>query len=520
MENYLPLELWILLADQRLPKKTLTTLCLTSKTLNEVFRPTLYREIVLREFGGVDDLIWNYDQLWAILQLPVETHLRHTRRLELNYLRKHNRSDVSRCLNNMVNLQSCLISTSPSRAAYFHLKKIRDIYLHLPESEPGVRRFYQWPDLPGYRNLNSLDLRGLGGDLKTLGTSIAEILFNDGIPTVTALGLDLDALQGSETRRNLFLDILAEFDDLRRAIGKPELRLNLRDLILGRGMYHQSPGMKVQYDHKQWRLSKLLDVKKLRTLRLLNDPYCRSNYWEPYGTIYLELFNGITALQRVSVEFVSQEVVKLLHHLITMKDSSNQTTLRGFQAALDSTAQSRMPGSPSLCEVLSQIMQFEWRQLLISGEESCMERIYEASWDEPSHQWEELGILWINWDQHRDALLQLSKLRILMFTYATVTISGKRSRVTTCKEDAFSLAKRIFTAFQEHAKKLERDSNLRYVGIHKWVFASLWLPSSELSDGNTGAEVVQLDNEEARTFEFVRMNEDLVVGKYKLGGSW
>ncbi|KAF7948060.1 uncharacterized protein EAE97_003471 [Botrytis byssoidea] len=200
-----------------------------------------------------------------------------------------------------------------------------------------------------------------------------------------------------------------------------------------------------------------------------------------------------------------------------MNDSSNQTTLREFQVTLDGTVQSRIPGSPSLCQFLSQIIQFEWHQLLISGEESFMEQIYEASWDEPSYQWEELGISWINWDQHRDALLQLSKLRILMFSYATVTISGERSIVTTCKEDALSLAERIFTGFQEHAKKQKRDSNLRYVGIDAWVFTCIWLPSSELNDGRTGAEVVQLDKEEAITFDFIRMNEKLEIGKYRLG---
>ncbi|TGO73852.1 hypothetical protein BELL_0326g00070 [Botrytis elliptica] len=421
----------------------------------------------------------------------------------------------------MSNLESCSISTVPTFAASFHLNKIRDVYIDLWKNTREFSSFHGWSsNVPDFRNLHSLDLRGLKGDLNVLGTSIAKILFNDGMPTVTALGLDLEELQGSVTTNNLFLDIFAVFDRSRRAIGKPDLRLNLRDLILGKGMYHQSAGMDEQYDRKQWRLSKLSDVTKLRTLRLLNDPCFEGNYWEPYETIHLELFDGITALQRVSVEFVSQEVVKLLHHLIMMKDSSNQTTLREFQATLDGTVQSRIPGSPSLCEVLSQIMQFEWRQLLISGEESCMERIYEASWDEPSYQWEELGISWINWDQHRDALLQLSKLRILMFSYATVTVSGKRSQVTTCKKDAFSLAKRIFTAFQEHAKNQRRDSNLRYVGIDEWVFTSLWLPFSELNGARNGAEIVQLDKEEARTFHFMRMNEKLEIGKYRLGRRW
>ncbi|KAM0160172.1 hypothetical protein ACHAQE_001827 [Botrytis cinerea] len=339
------------------------------------------------------------------------------------------------------------------------------------------------------------------------------------MPTVTALGLDVDGLQGSNTTSNLFLDIFAEFDNLRREDEKPDLRLNLRDLILGKGMYHQSPAMDVQYDYKQWRLSKLLDVTKLRTLRLLNDPCTEGNYWVPYKTIHLELFDGITALQRVSVEFLSQEVLQLLHHLIMMKNSSNQTTLREFQATLDNTVHSQIPGSPSLSEVVALLLQFKWRQLLLSGDESCMDQIYEASWDEPSYQWEELGILWINWEQHRDTLLQLSKLRILMFSYATVTISGKRSQVITCIEDAFDLSKRIFTAFQERAANQKRNSNLRYIGIEGWVFTSLRLPFSGPNDERTGAEIVQLDKEEARAFDFMRMNEKLLGVKYRLGRS-
>ncbi|KAF7890400.1 hypothetical protein EAF00_008715 [Botryotinia globosa] len=517
MMSYVPFQLWILLADQRLPKTTLTALCLTSKTLNEIFRPALYREIVLPELAGAGAQQWNHQQLRAISQLPVETHLRHTRRLDLSRIGLGIWGCLSRCLDDMTNLESCSITTIPWDAVCYNLNKIRDICIGLPKNMtlyPGV----ELPQIiPDFRNLHSLDLRGLRDDLEVLSTSIAEILFNDGVPTIKALGLDLNDLQRTDTTHNLFLDIFAKFDDLRRAIGKPDLRLNLRDLILGRGMYHRFPAMNVKYDLEQWRLSNLVDVTKLRALRLVNNPYYKSEYWEPYEYIHLELFDGITDLQRLSVEFMNQEVVTFIHHLIAMKDSSNRTTLREFQAAFDGTVQSRIPDSPSFCEVLSQIMQFEWRQLLLSGEESCMERIYEASWDEPSYQWEELGISCINWDQHRDALLQLSKLRILMFSYATVTISGERSIVTTCKEVAFNLAKRIFTDFQEHAKKQKRDSSLRYVGIDVWFFTCIWLPSSELNDGRTGAEIVQLDKEEARTFDFVRMNERLIIGKHRLG---
>ncbi|ATZ57775.1 hypothetical protein BCIN_15g03100 [Botrytis cinerea B05.10] len=517
MESYLPLELWILLADQRLPKKTLTTLCLTSKTLNEIFRPVLYREIVLPESADEDELQWKYRQLQAISQLPIETHLRHIRRLDLNYIESAILACLCTCFYYMKNLENCSISTIPDSAPYFRLNKIRDICLDLSKITSHVQGRYIRPDLPKFRNLHSLDLRSLRGNLKILGTSIARILFNDGMPTVTALGLDVDGLQGSNTTSNLFLDIFAEFDNLRREDEKPDLRLNLRDLILGKGMYHQSPAMDVQYDYKQWRLSKLLDVTKLRTLRLLNDPCTEGNYWVPYKSIHLELFDGITALQRVSVEFLSQEVLQLLHHLIMMKNSSNQTTLREFQATLDNTVHSQIPGSPSLSEVVALLLQFKWRQLLLSGDESCMDQIYEASWDEPSYQWEELGILWINWEQHRDTLLQLSKLRILMFSYATVTISGKRSQVITCIEDAFDLSKRIFTAFQERAANQKRNSNLRYIGIEGWVFTSLRLPFSGPNDERTGAEIVQLDKEEARAFDFMRMNEKLLGVKYRLG---
>ncbi|ATZ57776.1 hypothetical protein BCIN_15g03100 [Botrytis cinerea B05.10] len=177
MESYLPLELWILLADQRLPKKTLTTLCLTSKTLNEIFRPVLYREIVLPESADEDELQWKYRQLQAISQLPIETHLRHIRRLDLNYIESAILACLCTCFYYMKNLENCSISTIPDSAPYFRLNKIRDICLDLSKITSHVQGRYIRPDLPKFRNLHSLDLRSLRGNLKILGTSIARILF-------------------------------------------------------------------------------------------------------------------------------------------------------------------------------------------------------------------------------------------------------------------------------------------------------------------------------------------------------
>lgn len=69
------------------------------------------------------------------------------------------------------------ISTTPDSAPYFRLDKIRDICLDLSKITSRVQGRYVRPDLPNFRNLHSLDLRGLRGNLKMLGTSIARILF-------------------------------------------------------------------------------------------------------------------------------------------------------------------------------------------------------------------------------------------------------------------------------------------------------------------------------------------------------
>ena len=69
------------------------------------------------------------------------------------------------------------ISTIPDSAPYFRLNKIRDICLDLSKITSHVQGRYIRPDLPKFRNLHSLDLRSLRGNLKILGTSIARILF-------------------------------------------------------------------------------------------------------------------------------------------------------------------------------------------------------------------------------------------------------------------------------------------------------------------------------------------------------
>ncbi|ESZ90452.1 hypothetical protein SBOR_9172 [Sclerotinia borealis F-4128] len=501
--KYIPLELLRLLAEQRLPLKTLTALCLTSKTFNEIFRPVLYRKIVLPDGKS---RYWKYQQLRVISQLPIETHLRHTRSFDPDFVGEAIRACLLMCLRNMLNLEDCSICTLPAFAGSFHVNKITDVCVEYLRSEHPMHHQLDWPDVPSFRNLRSLDLRNLKGDLSILGSTIAKILFNDGRPAITALGLGVDL--AIETEENLFRNIAAEFDDLKRANRTPDLRLSLQNLILGDGMYSWSS---VTHDG-EWRLSKLSDMSKLRTLRLLNGQIDKH--------IDVKIFDGITALEKLSVELCNGSVMQLLLYLNTIENSSIKTTLREFQAGNIDIPDANSPVVDGQhVSLLINNDFFKWRQLLIAGNATNNEELFEWPWQGSPYQWEELGIEHLDWDLRRDTLLSLSNLRILMCIRATATIGdGKHAQEILDNEGASNLAKTIFTAFREHAKKQGRISKLRYVGLKGWIFTYLWLPNSGLNGGRTKAEVVQLDDDEAMTFDFIRMNEKLTIVKYRLGG--
>lgn len=106
-----------------------------------------------------------------------------------------------------------------------------------------------------------------------------------------------------------------------------------------------------------------------------------------------------------------------------------------------------------------------------------------------------------------------------MCTRATATLGGEPDQDVTTERKTSELANIIFVAFQEYAKKQGRISRLKYVGINGWVYAYLWLPISELNGRSSRAELVRLDKEEARAFEFIRINESLEVGWCRLGAS-
>jgi hypothetical protein len=103
MQGPFPLEVWVLLAKQALTKSILSNLCLTSKTLKEIFTPVLYRNINLS-----NRYLPPKETLELLSRLDVESHLRHTRRFEAGYVSpKTELAFMSRCLEKMINLDSC-----------------------------------------------------------------------------------------------------------------------------------------------------------------------------------------------------------------------------------------------------------------------------------------------------------------------------------------------------------------------------------------------------------------------------
>ncbi|KAM3068956.1 hypothetical protein ACMFMG_004131 [Clarireedia jacksonii] len=530
MEGHIPLELWMTLADERLPKSSLANLCLTSKTLNEIFRPVLYRDIVLAQAVDGKALQKKYVQLSEICQLPIESHLRHTRCLDVNYLGSIAKLWVKKCFEDMPNLAVCPLFTVPGSAGYFPLDKFTDVYLDWNGHQfLDVGQLYQWPLFPAFRNLRSLDLRRISGDLTDICSNVAGILFNDGTPTITALGLDIDNQTALASTEDLLLNITAEFDDLRRVAGVPHIRLKLRHLILGQGIFN-STFSKPLHERREDQLSRLADLSKLRTLRLLNYPQNAHELWQSWlSEINVKMLSQATSLEKLCVETCDVQVMQLLIHLSQTENSRNKITLRNFQARFIKDwiyFDSILP--PGEC--------YKWRQIIFGGLDLHNDISAHFSGQLQGtcglpFDLEELGIGFLNWDTYQSYLLQFTNLHTLMCERVG------HSRKLDIMEPA-ELARKIFKTFQKRMNALGRESKLRYVGIAGTVFTCLWLPRWAAGSGvnrtgkdtvngsGSGAvnstdsgedfEIYELDKEEARAFDFVRMVEYTGLGKYRL----
>ncbi|PQE23833.1 hypothetical protein CJF30_00008809 [Rutstroemia sp. NJR-2017a BBW] len=357
---------------------------------------------------------------------------------------------------------------------------------------------------------------------------------NDGKPTITALGLDIDIhTLAVDSTEDLLLNITTEFDDLRRVEGIPHVRLKLKHLILGQGIFN-STFRRPLHERRDDQLSRLTDLSKLRTLRLLNYPRSAHDLWRSWMfEINVKMLNQAVSLEKLCVEVCDVEVMQLLIHLSQTENSRNKITLRDFQARYMKDwiyFDSILP--PGEC--------YKWRQISFGGIALHDDMIAHFSGQLQgtcglSFDLEELGIGLLNWELYQSYLLQFTNLRILMCERAGHT------RKFDILEPA-ELARKIFKTFQKRMHVLGKESKLRYVGIAGQVFTCLWLPGfargsgvgvgngvgggrgggGGMGNGGIGGngddfEVYQLDKEEAREFDFVRMIENIGLGKYRLG---
>ena len=103
MEGPFPPEVWALITKQALTKSILRKLCLTSKALQDIFTPALYRNINLNNRNSPSQ-----GKLKSLSLLDVDSHLRYTRRFEAGYVSpKRELHFLSECLEKMINLDSC-----------------------------------------------------------------------------------------------------------------------------------------------------------------------------------------------------------------------------------------------------------------------------------------------------------------------------------------------------------------------------------------------------------------------------
>lgn len=113
MVDPLPTEFWLVLSEQCLARSVLYQLCLTSRTLNHIFTPGLYRRISLRYTSR--RLRAKYDVLQQLSRMAWDTHLQHVQSLDVGYIGGAGRAAFFDCLDNMRNLTSVDFEYGPEQ---------------------------------------------------------------------------------------------------------------------------------------------------------------------------------------------------------------------------------------------------------------------------------------------------------------------------------------------------------------------------------------------------------------------
>jgi hypothetical protein len=189
----------------------------------------------------------------------------------------------------------------PTQARYFFLPEVTDLAMTY-----DAEALEQMPSLPPFKNLYSLDLRNIGGNLSMLWHDVAEVLI--GSPNLKLLGLELNEDCRSH-HQDFLVGLVEHFKYLREANKTPKTRLKIQELILGRGIAAFPYGAVIS-----GHLSELTDLSMLRSLKILNQ---RSPpmFNRPRVLLNHNLFLQATKLRSLSVYVIGRDIVALINAL-------------------------------------------------------------------------------------------------------------------------------------------------------------------------------------------------------------
>jgi len=243
----------------------------------------------------------------------------------------------------------------------------------------------QKPDLLrvlDFENLRSLDLRNISGGAPTsMVNDIAMILIR--WPNLRRLGLDVSENPHRHHTGNLLVRLATRFKHLREERGTPALRLQLQELVLGRGTATSvsplgAPGQ----------LHELTDLSKLQSLTILNN---RITMWND-NQVFLNhrLFLEASNLKSLSINFFDRDAVALIRAL------SHYGSLQDIEIRSVSEREGYYRWYRSITELKG-----SWRRVLLGGRhERCPDNIGQEvfetlSWQSPDV--EEIGLPYIRW---------------------------------------------------------------------------------------------------------------------------
>ena len=177
----------------------------------------------------------------------------------------------------------------------------------------GGTGLYRWPPLPCLKNLTSLKLVKLSGDLTRLWCGLAESLLD--CPLLKSLSLAIDIRSNPHWSGEPFLiGLVEEFDVVKKQRGRTDHHLKLENLDLDSMMLRTEPA----------ELTKLTDVSCLKRLRLRN--YRRSGDTDVWVKACENMLCPLSdlRLETIIVDSISDESMSLITSLRQKCDCLNR----------------------------------------------------------------------------------------------------------------------------------------------------------------------------------------------------